>query len=260
LEPQEGSLTDHTLLGQVAIVTGASRGIGRAIAVSFGTKGATVVVNYLRSSHAAAEVAEQIRAMGGEVLLVQADVTVKADVDALIRQTATTYGRIDILVNNAGGLDRRVGFLDCTQDIWERNLALNLHSVYLCCRSALKVMVRQRYGKIVNISSLSAQYGGSETSVHYAAAKGAVNTLTIGLAREFAQYGILVNAVAPGLIDTPAHAEHPRRYAELLAEVPCGRAGRPDEVAELVAFLVSDKANYMTGAILPLSGGRSLCL
>lgn len=243
------------------IVTGASRGIGAAIALRAAQTGQPVCVNYLRSRSAAEDVAERIRHAGGQAAVVQADVSDEADVKELFDTACRELGPVTALVNNAGttGGLATIASLQIEQaDAAYRSV---LRSVLLCTREAARRMALSAGGDggtIVNISSTGARTGGATEWVHYAALKAAVNTYTWGAAQELARDGIRVNAVAPGLIQTDLHQDNgvPDRPSRLRPTVPLGRIGRPEEVAEAVCFLLSAASSYTAGAVLEVGGGR----
>ena len=243
------------------IVTGASRGIGAAVARLVAADGRPVVVNYSASQSSAESVASAIRAAGGEAMTIQADLRREEGILQMFEQAIEKYGRIGGLVNNAGVTGGFSRVEDLRLSAIEEVLAVNLTGMILCCREAVKHMSLKRGGAggaIVNISSLAARTGGANEWVHYAASKGAVNTFTIGLAREVADEGIRVNAVAPGLIDTELHASSgkPDRLDQMTPTVPMKRAGSAEEVAAGVLWLLSDAASYTNGTILEIGGGR----
>src|SRR5262249_36470768 len=224
------------LRGKVAIVTGAGSGIGRATALALARNGSAIVVNYLKNERGAAETVQEIHAMRRNALSIRADVTQRNAVAQMIGETMDNFGRIDILVNNAGSIVKLMKIEDCTDELWDDVMNVNLKSVFLCSQAVIPQMRQQRSGRIVNISSLAAQIGGRGGSLPYAAAKAAVNTITKGLANELGQYRITVNAVAPGIILTPFHDQfsRPDRLQDVINATPLQRAGQPEEVAELV--------------------------
>lgn len=249
------------MIPQVAMVTGASRGIGAAIASLLGASGYSVAVNYSKDAAGAQEVVEALRAAGTQAVAIQADVSQERDILRLFETAERELGPIGALVNNAaitGGFAR---VEDVAAETIARMLAVNVTGTILCSREAVRRMSMRRGGpggSIVNISSLAARTGGAGEWVPYAASKGAINTFTIGLAREVAAEDIRVNAVAPGLIETGLHAANgqPGRLERLRPSVPMQRAGTPDEIAGAVLWLLSPAASYVTGSILEIGGGR----
>lgn len=245
----------------VIIVTGGSKGIGSAICRAAGAAGYKVALTYKGDASGAEAVAREIEAAGGKALIVQADVANEADIIRLFETVDVAFGAPDVLVNNAGGVGKlgRVEAIEAA--MLTELLAINVTGSFLCCREAVRRMSTKKGGRggvIVNLSSLAATLGGAGEWVHYAATKGAIDSLTIGLAREVAGEGIRVVAVAPGLIETGLHAAAgaPDRLARLGPNVPIGRAGEPTEVADTVMWLASPAASYITAAIIPVGGGR----
>ena len=249
----------QNLLGKVILITGASSGIGRATAELLASKGAKIIVNYLSNEKGAIETVRCIQENGGEAMIIQADVTNKEQVNAMVEQGLAFFGKIDILINNAAGGIRQSTFMEASEELWEETYRLNIMSVLLCSQAVLKHMMPRKEGKIINISSTAARIGGAGESIHYASSKGALNTMTIGMAKELIEYGIIVNGVAPGMVATPFHekfAPNDDRLARMSATIPIKRVAQPVEIAEIIAFLVSDASNYMLGEIVNVSGGR----
>ncbi len=250
-------MTEQTLNDRVAVVTGASRGIGRAIALELARRGASVVVNYQKSAQAAEEVARQIEAEGGKAAVFRADVSNFLQAQGLIKFAQDTFGGIDILVNNAG-ITRDTLVMMMSEEDWDVVQSSNLKSTFSCSKAAVKIMMRKRYGRIVNIASVAGQMG-NPGQTNYSASKAGQIGFTKALAREVASRNITVNAVAPGFIDTELLQTIPPETLETaLKLVPLGRKGQPEEVAYAVAFLASDQAAYITGQVLGIDGGMAM--
>ena len=245
------------LKGKVALVTGASSGIGRATARALATNGARVAINFHRNQTGAEAARAAIVSAGGSAIVVQADVTRSSEVQSLVEQTVAEFGPIDILVNNAGSLVERLKILELTEERWDEVIDLNLKSAFLCCQAVAGSMMERKAGAIINVSSIAGRNGGALGSIHYSAAKGGLITFTKGLAKELAPFGVRVNAVSPGVIDTPYHEqfsspEMMKAYADM---IPLGRVGTPPEVGKVICFLASDAASYLAGETIEINGG-----
>ena len=248
------------LQGKTAIVTGSSRGIGRTIAMRMAREGAQVTVNSRNQD--VETVAETIRAAGGRVLPVLGDVTEERAVQRLVEETLRAFGSIDILVNTAGGGGPPTPLERIEPQDWEKEIRVNLTGAFLCSRAVIGKMKEQRYGRIINISSQAGRSGSELAGITYASAKAGLLGFTRQLARQVGPYGILVNAVAPGVILSGERIEKKWRERseeerqEMLQAIPLGRLGGPEEVAAVVVFLASDEASYITGAVVDVNGGR----
>jgi 3-oxoacyl-[acyl-carrier protein] reductase len=251
-------MTDRVLDGKVAIVTGASRGIGRAVAERFAAEGAKVVVNYVSNDAEAKKVVTGIEGRGGEALAVRADVSQAHDVQALVRAAVDRFARVDVLVNNAGIMVAKSA-LDATEDDWDRTIDINLKGAYLCSKEVAPIMQRQRGGKIINMSSNSGLYHPSAMRfTEYVVSKAGMNGLTKALALAWGPY-ITVNAICPGWIKTDMVEDtDPAVEKRILDETALGRWGTPDEVAGSAVFLASKDADFITGELLIVAGGRGM--
>lgn len=242
------------LEGRVAIVTGGSRGIGREIALELARRGATVVVNYNSRADAANEVVAEIEASGGKASAIQANVSILDEANALIKATTDLYGQVDILVNNAG-TTRDTLLMSMKEEDWDTVINTNLKSAWNCSKAAVRSMIRKRYGRIINITSVSGMMG-NPGQTNYSASKAGMIGLTMSLAREVAERNITVNAVAPGYIPTDLTNSLDEKLKEgLVSIIPMKRFGTVEEVAKAVAFLASDDATYITGHVLTVDGG-----
>lgn len=241
---------------KVAIVTGASRGIGAATAKLLTREGFRVVVNYCERRDAAQAVVEELATLGGDALAVQADIAIEDEVVRMFDTIDEQCGRVDVLVNNAGILHQQSRVQNLTVERLHQVMTVNVIGAFLCCRETLKRM--KTGGAIVNVSSVASRLGAPNEYVDYAASKGAIDSLTIGLAKEVADRGVRVNAVRPGFIDTDIHASggEPGRVARVGPGLPLGRGGSANEVAEAILWLASDKSSFTTGEFIDVAGGK----
>jgi NAD(P)-dependent dehydrogenase (short-subunit alcohol dehydrogenase family) len=248
-------------MDKVMIVTGGGRGIGAATALLGAAQGYAVCVNYLRDHGSAQRIIDSIEKSGGKAIAIAGDVSSEKDVLKLFEETDRALGGVTALVNNAGIVDRGMRVEQMSAQRLARMFAINITGSFLCAREAIKRMSTRNGGKggaIVNVSSIAAKLGGSGEYVDYAASKGAIDTLTIGLAKEVGPDGIRVNGVRPGVIRTEIHlaSGDPARVDRIGASAPLGRAGEPEEIARAILWLLSDEASYLSGALLDVSGGR----
>jgi 3-oxoacyl-[acyl-carrier protein] reductase len=239
---------------RVIVVTGASRGIGRAIAVALAAPGCEILVNYQASSEAARETADAVQAQGAAAHLVRFNIAEPQEVKEAFKEIVARHGRVDVLVNNAGiTRDNLLALMKPTE--WDEVMNTNLRGAFLCCQAVVKPMMRQRYGRIVNVTSVVGVIGNAG-QCNYSAAKAGILGLTRSLARELISRNITVNSVAPGFIETDMTAAMPEKVrTNLLAQIPAGRPGAPEDVAAAVRFLVSDAASYITGQVIHVNGG-----
>lgn len=247
-----GNLSAH-----VALVTGASRGIGRACALALARAGAKVAVNYRKNRERAEAVVAEIEKQGGVALAVQADVSDSSQIERMVSKVQEKLGIPDILVANAGvGDTEYTGAWNLDESSWDRMIAVNLKGVYNCVRALLPSLIAKRWGRIIAISSTSGITGGT-SGIHYAASKGGVIAMCLALARECAPFGITVNVVAPSKIDTELlhSVTPPEKLPQLLRKIPVGRLGRPEDIARAVLFFAEEEADYITGQVLTVSGG-----
>lgn len=250
-------------MSKVMLITGGSRGIGAATAELAAKRGYDVVINYVGNAAAAETVAASVKAAGRRCAVVQGDMGEPADIHRVFRAVDDTFGRLDAFFNNAGIFAPAAPFADIGVERLQRMFAINTVGAFVAAQEAVKRLSTRRGGRggaIVNMSSIAAKLGGNGGSIDYATSKGAIDTMTIGLAKEVAAEGIRVNAVRPGLIDTEIHASagDPTRVERLAVSTPLGRGGRAEEVADAVLWLCSDQASYVTGVLLDVAGGRGL--
>jgi 3-oxoacyl-[acyl-carrier protein] reductase len=245
------------LLNKTILVTGASSGIGRASAEALARCGARVAVNYFQNASGANECVAGIRAAGGSAIAIQADVRLKTQVASLVAQTSAAFGPVDVLVNNAGSLVGRDRISDISEELWDDVMDLNVKSAFLCAQAVAPSMIERRAGTIVNIASIAGRNGGALGGIPYATAKGALITFTKSLAKEMALYGVRVNGVNPGVIETPFHEKFSTAEAmdNFRKIIPLGRTGVPSEIGGVVAFLASDAASFLTGESIEVNGG-----
>ena len=243
--------------GKVAIVTGSGRGIGKAIAVKLAENGATLVINDVGDSAPAEQTVSEIKNLNRQAMAVMADVSSSTDVSKMMETAVAAYGKVDILVNNAG-ITRDQLTMKMTDEEWDKVLAIDLKSVFLCTRAVLRPMLKQRSGRIISMSSVVGIIGNAGQA-NYAAAKAGIIGFTKTIAKEVASRGITVNAVAPGFIDTPMTQVLPEeRKQAFMNNIPLGYLGTPRDIAETVAFLASEEARYITGQVISVDGGISL--
>jgi len=254
----EGKMENYlSLSGKVALVTGASSGIGAATAIVLAEMGAKVALSYHSNKTGAEEVTAKILAAGGTAIAVHADVRVAADILSLVKRSVDELGPIDILVNNAGSLVERMRILDVNPERWDEILNLNLKSAVLCAKGVAASMIERKKGAIINVVSIAGRNGGGPGAGAYAAAKGGLISYTKSLAKELAPHGVRVNAISPGVIETPFHEvfSTPEMMRNFVAAIPLGRAGTSLECAKVIAFLASEASAYIVGETIEVNGG-----
>jgi len=246
------------LTRKVALVTGASSGIGAATAAVLADLGARVAISYHHRGEGAEQVRQLIEAAGGRAIAIRADVRRAEEITSLVKQAADELGPIDILVNNAGSLIERQTILEMTDERWDEVMNLNLKSVMLCSQAVAASMIERKTGAIINVVSIAGRTGGGPGAGAYSAAKGGLITFTKSLAKELAPHGIRVNAISPGVIDTPFHEvfSTPEMIRNFVGTIPFGRVGTPEECAKVIAFLASDAAGYVVGETIEVNGGQ----
>ncbi len=251
-------MNKQNLSGRVAIVTGASTGIGRWAAIALAECGAAVAVNYHKNEAGAEETKRVIESQGGRAVIVQADVSTKSGAQSLVEAARAQLGPIEILVNNAGDLIQRCSLLEFSEELWDQVMNLNFKSVLFCSQAVMREMMDRGGGSIINVGSIAGHHGGGPGAAVYAASKAGVMCLTKGLAKELAPHGIRVNGVAPGVIDTPFHERMstPELLRQFVTTIPMGRVGTSEECGRVIAFLASDAASYIHGEMIEINGGQ----
>lgn len=246
------------LTGKVALVTGASSGIGAATAVVLADLGAKVALSYHSNSIGAEQIRAKISAAGGTAIALHADVRHIAEIHSLVKRTVDELGPVDILVNNAGSLIERMRILELSSERWDEVMNLNLKSAVMCSQAVAASIIERKTGAIINVVSIAGRNGGGPGAGAYSAAKGGLIAFTKSLAKELAPHGVRVNAISPGVIDTPFHHTFstPEIIRGFISSIPMGRMGRPEECAHVIAFLASDAASYLAGETIEVNGGQ----
>ncbi|MBI3548523.1 MAG: SDR family oxidoreductase [Elusimicrobia bacterium] len=244
-----------SLGGKTALITGGSGGIGRAIARLFATEACDIALHYASNRAAALDVQARIRASGGNCELFRGDLLKPGAAASLVKSAVRTFGRLDVLVNNAGAVIGHSDFLTASESEWDKNLRLNAMAPFFLSREAFKHM-RRSGGRIINVSSIAAKFGGSSHSMPYGAAKAAVEAMTVAMAREGARHGILVNAIRPGVIDTPFHDDTWKDMTRRISLIPLKRMGRPEDVARAALLLAGRGGDFITGQVFNITGGE----
>ncbi|NDD63758.1 MAG: glucose 1-dehydrogenase [Acidobacteria bacterium] len=253
-------MNKQDMSGRVALVTGASSGIGSWAAIALAECGVTVAINYFRNKAGAEETRALIESKGGRAITIQADVSGRIGATELVNKTREELGSIDILVNNAGDLIQRSPLVDFPEELLDQVIDLNFKSVLYCSQAVMREMMARESGSIINVGSIAGHHGGGPGAGVYAATKAAVMCLTKGLARELAPFGVRVNGVAPGVIDTPFHEKRstPEQMAQFVAAIPMKRVGTAEECGRVIAFLASDAASYLHGEMIEINGGQMM--
>jgi 3-oxoacyl-[acyl-carrier protein] reductase len=246
------------LSGKTALITGASSGIGAATAIVFSNLGAKIAIAYHKNQEGIEKVQQAINAIGGKAFTIQADVRQSNEVRSLVARATDQLGTVDILVNNAGSLIQRMKLLETTEARWDEVMNLNLKSAMLCSQAVAKSMMDRKSGAIINVVSIAGRNGGGPGAGAYSTAKGALITLTKSMAKELAPFGVRVNGVSPGVIDTPFHEEFstPEMMRTFISQIPIGRIGKSEEIAKVIAFLASDAASFIVGETIEVNGGH----
>jgi len=246
------------LTGKVALITGASSGIGAATAAVFADLGARVALSYHKNREGAERVRDAITRSGGNAIAMRSDVRQADEIRALVERTSDEFGPIDILVNNAGSLIERQKVLKITEELWDETMNLNLKSAVLCSQAVAPSMIERKTGAIVNLVSIAGRTGGGPGAGAYSTAKAGLIAFTKSLAKELAPHGVRVNAISPGVIDTPFHEvfSTPEMIRNFVATIPLGRVGTPGECAKVIAFLASEAASYLVGETIEVNGGQ----
>ncbi len=250
-------MNNNDFANKVALISGGSSGIGYQTAIALAQAGARVSIGYCDNEAGAEDACERIVHAGGYACKVRADLRREDGVGELFRATVADLGPIDVLVNNAGSLLERLRLLELSKERWDEVFALNVESAFFLAQAVAPSMIKRTSGAIINIASLAGRNGGALGSIHYAAAKAAMIAMTKGLAKELAPHGIRVNAISPGIVDTPFHERFstPEAIANFISMIPMGRMGTPQEIAKVVCFLASDAASYLSGETIEVNGG-----
>ncbi len=253
-------MNKQDMRGKVAVVTGASTGIGSWAAIALAECGASVAINYHRNREGAEATRQIIESNGGRAITIQADVSAQVTAVGLIEQAREQLGPIDILVNNAGDLIQRSPLVEVSEELVDQIVDLNFKSVIFCSQAVMREMMSRRSGTIINVGSIAGHHGGGPGAGIYAATKAAVMCLTKGMAREMSPFGVRVNGIAPGVIDTPFHEKRstPEQMAQFVASIPMGRVGTSEECGRVIAFLASDAASYLHGEMIEINGGQMM--